>query len=201
MLRLIGDVHGKIDQYISLAKDVEYSIQLGDMGFNYNSLTALNPANHRAIAGNHDNYGRLTSHFLGDYGLTPFQMDGEAIFFIRGGRSIDQHLRVPGVSWFWNEELSYFQMMDAIAAYSKAKPAIVLSHECPARIVAEMHGATPFYFDGKLIEPSRTAIILEEMLAIHRPKLWVFGHHRRSWAREINGCKFRCLAELEVYDL
>jgi len=32
-ITLIGDTHGKFDHYIHIAKNSEYSIQLGDFGF------------------------------------------------------------------------------------------------------------------------------------------------------------------------
>lgn len=56
-LRLIGDVHGHYDDYLRLARGAEYSIQLGDMGFNYAALNQLDPEHHQFVAGNHDNYG------------------------------------------------------------------------------------------------------------------------------------------------
>ena len=31
---IIGDVHGKIAEYSQLTKNCDYSIQVGDMGFN-----------------------------------------------------------------------------------------------------------------------------------------------------------------------
>ena len=41
IVRIIGDVHGKIGPYTHLIKDVEYSIQVGDLGFDaeYDLLT------------------------------------------------------------------------------------------------------------------------------------------------------------------
>jgi len=37
-ITFIGDVHGRIPEYLDLIKDCEYSIQLGDMGFDYSLL-------------------------------------------------------------------------------------------------------------------------------------------------------------------
>ena len=34
-LRIIGDVHGHYDRYVKLAKKARHSIQLGDLGFDY----------------------------------------------------------------------------------------------------------------------------------------------------------------------
>ena len=72
-LRIIGDVHGWIDKkyphkysykhstsYLDITKGCEYSIQLGDMGFNYKPLQKLKPRGHHIFfPGNHDNYDSL----------------------------------------------------------------------------------------------------------------------------------------------
>ena len=55
IVRIVGDVHGKFDGYINLIKDCEYSLQVGDMGFNYEQLSALNPSKHQFMGGNQDN--------------------------------------------------------------------------------------------------------------------------------------------------
>ena len=39
------------------------------------------------------------------------------------------------------------------------------------------------------------------MFEKHQPKLWFFGHHHKSWTMMIDGTQFRCLNELEVYDI
>lgn len=42
MVTLIGDVHGKFDQYYNIVKNKEYSIQLGDFGFTKDWLFIIN---------------------------------------------------------------------------------------------------------------------------------------------------------------
>lgn len=54
--RLIGDVHGEIASYLKIASPCYTSFQVGDLGFNYEGLAALDPARHVFIGGNHDNY-------------------------------------------------------------------------------------------------------------------------------------------------
>ena len=55
-LRLVGDVHGYTKDYINLVEKATFSIQLGDMGFDYEELYDLDPYSHVFIGGNHDNY-------------------------------------------------------------------------------------------------------------------------------------------------
>ena len=205
ILRLIGDCHGKIYEYLAIAREADYSIQLGDLGFDYDFLSKLSSDCHKVLGGNHDNYEKVgnvfvcqTPHFLGDYGL--YEVKGEApIFFVRGGHSIDKDYRKIGVDWWPDEQLSYDSMVKALDAYASSKPQIVISHECPKRIIPEV--STMSSWQGQPIKPSMTAILLDNMLDIHKPKYWFFGHHHKSWQGLVEGTNFVCLDELEEYDI
>lgn len=208
-LRIISDVHGKMQEYIKLASEVDYSIQIGDLGFakEYKQLSRLNPDNHKVLGGNHDDYTwedgefvNQTPHFLPDFG-THWLKFRHPIFFVRGGYSIDWKYRTPGVDWFPHEEISYSLLQRAIDHYGSSKwgcPNIVVSHECPASLIP--HFATLTYFDGELIRPSRTAYALDAMLSLHRPKLWLFGHHHKDVDLTIDGTRFICRRELGHVD-
>jgi len=204
-LRLIGDVHGKMEEYIPLAEQAEYTIQLGDLGFSYNALSKfLNPDKHRVLGGNHDNYevldGRFHKqppHFLGDYGVHNIPGIGE-FFFVRGGNSIDKAGRTEGFDWFPGEQLSYVDAAKAIEEYTKVRPALMLSHECPTSIIDILAGFKTW--DGELIRPSMTANVLEQMFEEHKPLLWVFGHHHKHFNMVVEGTRFICLPELACLD-
>lgn len=205
-LRIISDVHGKMQQYIKLASEADYSIQLGDLGFakEYKQLSRLHPDNHKVLGGNHDDYtwedGQFvnqTPHFLPDFGQ--YWLNGRhPIFFVRGGYSIDKKYRTPYVDWFPHEEISYTDLSRAMELYSVRKPSLVISHECPASLIP--HFATLTYFDGELIRPSVTAHALDAMLSLHWPKLWIFGHHHKDVDLTINGTRFICRRELGHVD-
>jgi predicted phosphodiesterase len=204
-LRILGDVHGKIDEYISLASQAEYSIQLGDLGFSYEKLKSLDSTKHRCIGGNHDNYefldGRFfyqTPHFLGDYGTHSVSGITD-IFFLRGGYSIDRNQRTEGVDWWPKEQISYADGTKALEEYIKAKPKIMLSHECPAFIVDMIAGFKTW--DGKPIRPSMTAYLLEQMFEEHKPAIHIFGHHHKFFNMIIEGTQFICLPELDYLDI
>ena len=206
-LRLIGDVHGKFDEYIATASQAEYSIQLGDLGFNYEPLKVLDPSKHRVIGGNHDNYEwsdtegfiHQSDHFLGEYGV--HNVPGVSQFFyLRGGRSIDRKKRVEGRSWWPKEEISYAEGMKALEKYKEIKSEVVLSHECPSSIIDMLAGTKTW--DGVPIRPSMTAELLQNFYEAHQPKLWVFGHHH-LWFDQIleTGTRFICLPELAFLDI
>lgn len=204
-LRLIGDVHGRYEEYIRLAQQAEYSIQLGDLGFDYSLVRKeLDPARHRVLGGNHDNYeeweGRFIlqpPHFLGDFGTHTVPDFGD-FFFLRGGHSIDKADRQEGLDWFPLEEITYSQGMRALEMYSDLKPTLMLSHEAPTQLIDLVSGLKTW--DGVPIRPSMTANLLGQMWEIHKPRLWVFGHHHRDWAMALEGTTFRCLNIMSVLD-
>jgi len=71
MIRIIGDVHGLMSQYLDLISPVEYSVQLGDMGLDYSEIAHLGKS-HVFIPGNHDNYNHLPDFSLRDFGELSF---------------------------------------------------------------------------------------------------------------------------------
>jgi hypothetical protein len=198
-VRLIGDVHGQYDRYLRIAKGSDWSIQLGDLGFNYVCLNELNGFEHRIVSGNHDNIpaSRTYRHFLGDFGV--FRHANLPFMFMRGGFSIDWRYRTPGLDWWSEEELATQEMLDALHLYKLARPRYVISHECPEQIIWQAFG--PATFDGDILRPSRTAILLGQMFDFHKPDIWFFGHYHRWYDATIYGTRFICLPELGVADL
>ena len=210
MITLIGDTHGKFDRYLSIAQNSEYSIQLGDFGFSssYNNLAycGLDPSRHKVIPGNHCIYPEcLHSPFcLGDFG--PASLAGTSFFFIRGGLSIDRTYRVGEwttggpKTWWDQEELSFAQMLQVIDSYKEARPDIVLTHVPPAVINDRIYPDDKMLVRYGFSEGFResTALLGNELLKIHRPKLWVGAHHHKSYTIQIGETKFVGLAELEV---
>lgn len=233
MIRIIGDCHGHIDSYLKVIKDAPFSIQLGDMGIGFYdvNLPTEQSENHKFIRGNHDNPDECRKHpaYLGEFGA--FEKEGVKYFFVSGAWSIDYAHRVPGISWWAEEELSHDQLEEATKLYEKTKPDVVLTHDAPisaAKLVVERF--SPFYIigvDGKHkgdYLPQRTNEALEVMWRLHQPKLWIFGHHHNNWNALLelkdgeallldegmryinklpdgNATIFVCMAELEHMDL
>lgn len=216
---VIGDVHGKYNDYYNLVKDARSSFQIGDFGFHraWDSLcySDLDPKMHRVGQGNHDPHYELNPQikwWTGRYG--PVKVDGHNIFWIGGALSIDMAYRVAdwvnseriNKSWWPNEQLSYAEMEDCKKKWKNKKPQIVFSHTAPESIILhhfngnkganimDAYGWGSDYTD-------MTSQFLEHLLGIHKPDLWVFGHFHRSWTQTIKGTEFRCLAELETFNL
>jgi predicted phosphodiesterase len=220
-IRFIGDVHQNINSqgnwgrsYKKLISKVEYSVQVGDFGFSYHALEKIDPTKHKIVAGNHDNYEAIATskypHFLGDFGvhtipLTPDDNGNPkdfSFFYIRGAFSVDKHLRRPYLSWWPEEELTFIQQQEAFKAYVDVKPQIVVSHDCPYKLVKFV--ATN---DLKL-NPSSTGRLLQACYDSHQPIVWIHGHHHKNWIKSLrlknnsgNPTFFICLDELGYLDL
>lgn len=194
-MKIIGDVHGHHADYLDIIDNSDFTVQVGDFGLNWNCLDRVDSSRHKIIGGNHDNYSIVNSypHYLGDFGSC--SLGGVNFFFIRGERSVDAHIRTEGKTWWREEELDISAGYKAIEDYENNKPEIVISHGCPASILPV------FVTNPNKYHPSRTAQLLDAMLEIHRPKIWIFGHHHRSETLNDSGCLFRCLNELETMEI
>ena len=202
---LIGDVHGLFWDYKRIIKSlgVKRTLQLGDFGLgflqtmDFPDMSGIE-GEHLFIRRNHDNPAvcRADKHCVGDFGVLEGSfIDGlyDKLFFIAGAWSIDEAYRTPGISWWEDEQLSHEQLADAIDKYSEVKPDIVCSHDCPTTILHHIHGSR--------VIPTRTSQAMDIMINIHKPKYFFFAHHHISWRKNIDGCWFICLSELETLDI
>jgi hypothetical protein len=220
-LRVIGDVHGQIHPddllagrdrpYLQLLEGAAYSVQVGDMGDaeTYEQLAAhVDAGRHRFFPGNHDHYGGLPPHCLGDFGSV--NLGGIEFFFVRGAASTDKDVRLRlgqrlgKTLWFEQEELTEEQMRAAEEAYLGARPSIVLTHDAPTDVARLAWGhARRFGAPNPAAEfcPSRTTAFLARLLEQHAPRLWAFGHHHRDWKHREGETLFVCVGELSYVDI
>lgn len=208
-IRIIGDLHQKYSQYLHLIKDAEYSVCVGDIGFDYKTIEHLDPSHHVWVMGNHDNYDKCFAYpqCLGNYG--GFNLNGIDFYFVRGGFSIDKawrerHRAFTGQKSYWsNEELSQKNMYDCLTHYSSVKPELVITHECPRSI--SNHIGNPdilreFGFNPDTFT-TNTSELFEAMYKQHQPKLWIFGHYHKRKEIQEEYTKFICLPELGYCDI
>lgn len=192
-MRFVGDVHGRFDDLLTKLKGCDKSIQVGDMGvgfFGYEDFPLVLPPGHKFIRGNHDNPGVCRKHpnYLGDFGF----LKDLSLFYLSGAYSIDHARRMPEISWWWEEELSYGQMQEAIDQYLKSDARIVVSHDCPQTVLPNLV-SWPVQ--------NRTSSGLQCLLEARAPEIWIFGHHHKSLDKKIGKTRFICLDELEAMDL
>lgn len=198
MITVIGDVHGKYERYHKIIRQTEnypYTVQLGDFGFRYDTLRNVDSTKHLIIPGNHDNYYMCYRypHFLGDCGYT--SLNKIEFFYYRGAYSIDRQYRTVGIDWWEDEQVTIDQFMKARELYREVKPGIVITHDCPQSIATQMLPS------GSRIYENTTGWALQELLNIHEPELWLFGHWHKSKTIQYGKTKFVCLDELEIYDI
>lgn len=202
-LVIIGDVHGKYLRYANIAMNYEYTLQLGDMGFDYNPLKVLGK-NHRFFGGNHDNYNVYfdSTQIIGNGNFGKAKHGDIEFFFVRGGYSIDKNLRKPNIDWWQREELNKTERKNCLNSYKQIKPDIVISHEAPTFINRRIgsKGILP-YFGLSEDWSSNTAQLLHSMFNHHIPKLWIHGHMHKSHTTEVEGCTFIGLPELGTYEI
>lgn len=201
MAVFIGDVHGKYEPYKRLIRQATDTIQVGDMGLGFRKWPhgewRQNPpydemvkANARFIRGNHDNPEVCRNH-------TQWIQDGlvrDDMMFVGGAVSIDKPWRVKDFNWWEDEQLSSASFENLMGVYAAAKPLVMITHDCPKSVIPLLH--SHLFGDDSITQNS-----LQKMLEIHRPKLWVFGHHHMSFDRVESGTRFVCLAELEMREL
>ena len=191
---VIGDVHGKVNQYYKLINKHKpnESIQLGDFGFKKKHdwfLKEMDITKHKIMFGNHDYYPYLDKeHSLKDFSFNP-QYN---LMTIRGAFSVDRVSRTEGLDWFANEEISYGDWYPIMDEYELRKPEIVISHDCPQYMRHLLFG-----IDQKSITTSG----LQSLFELHQPKLWIFGHHHTHIDEVYNGTRFICLKELGIFNI
>lgn len=207
VITLVGDVHGKIDQYQHILEGrIEPVIQLGDMGVGFSGTPVPRFAEKdKFIRGNHDSPSHARSHpnYLGDYGYLPKY----GIFYLGGAYSIDYEIRQYWMNsgsspcWWSDEELPMDQLSIAMSLYLSAKPRIVVSHEAPSIAgVFLLHAMMARLYKMDCTK-SRTAQMLQRMFEAHQPDLWVFGHYHFSKDFKLDNTRFLCLNELEDFTL
>lgn len=207
MTTFIGDVHGKYRRYKKIIKNHKDTIQVGDMGVGFynqrlwrdfqRKKMSSNPpydrmveANARFIRGNHDNPFVCKTH---SQCIPDGHVEGD-MMFMGGALSIDRALRVEGISYWEEEELSYRELLDIQAKYLDVKPKIMVTHDCPETVAGHL-------FSSMILEPSRTRQALDLMWNMYKPEVWIFGHWHMRRDQVLIGTRFICLEELGTIDL
>lgn len=207
MIYVIGDVHGKYKEYRKLISQFEYSVQVGDFGFDYQTLGSVDSSKHKFLGGNHEKWPVLLNyppkHFLGRYGA--YTLNGVKFFFVSGGKSIDdisrrlQFINGGPTSWYYQEELLFNEMLDCYNLYKEEKPDILLSHTPPRDIINKVCGVglvKKFGLGGDFT--CQTSSFIQSLFEAHQPNTAVFGHLHKTYDYDFMGCKCHGLEELGV---
>lgn len=175
----------------------DFGIWPGESGREYVSAVSQacldNDALVRFIDGNHEDFTQLEglrvrddSYYGGDAPVAwlprghRWQWHGRTWLALGGAVSLDRPRRIPGVSWWAEEEITRQQAQEVI----DAGPAdVMLTHDCPARVSHEMHGMWP-------PEELRRSDVHRDRLQRVVDKVkpgWLFhGHLHRAYTRHCN---------------
>ena len=193
---------------IELSPEKDFLVVLGDWGFvweqkpGYKEIKMLKfwekcPWTTLVVDGNHENFDRLFAYpevEFGDnfarkignniYNLKRgeiYNIDGVSAFVFGGGLSIDQDLRIEGVSWWRQEQPSTKQMDDAITNLEKIKNCVdlVLTHEAPKRFVPRLLGTNniDYTLPESMKYNSPLANFFDYLYDIIEFDAWLCGHY------------------------
>lgn len=199
----IGDAHGMFDRYENIIRSVKNTIQVGDMGVGFRipiqpNVQLMEEQGARWIRGNHDapHVCRDNPHWIED-GTTEVTDAGTKMMFVGGAWSIDFMMRQKNVNWWEDEECSYAEFQRFIDQYMQFKPDVMVTHDAPESVIKHL------FLNGthKPRYRSLTGSALDAMFEMYRPKLWVFGHWHVSVDSVVHGTRFRCVAELETFEV
>lgn len=215
LVRLVGDIHGKIYDYRSYALvtgvrgrqivQPEYSVQVGDFGIGFFSpfwhekeveWQKQHPQ-HRFIRGNHDDPAKCKT--MPGY-IEDGTVEGD-VMYIGGAWSIDHAWRTPGIDWWPDEELSYEELDKLVTKFGQVKPRVMITHDCPTKVAWEMFLSKGLGLGDNKQVKTRTGEALQAMFDIHKPELWVYGHWHNTRRTNIKGTEFQCLGELDFIDV
>ena len=228
-LRLIGDVHGDYPAYKRLLREARYSIQLGDLGFDYSDIADVDPEYHKFLPGNHEGYHKELQE-----GVRPEEVQGDRFYEIVG-EQVYRYVRLPpnflGHYGVWKipecrpeglrGEVFFVRGANSIdrryrtfgvdwfheeqLGYTEFNEAIRAYEQAKPDFVVSHDCPAMFLQDlvggtwGHL-EHTMTNAGLQRMWEIHEPKLWVFAHHHRKWRFRRGRTLFVCLNILSVMD-
>jgi hypothetical protein len=191
-------------------------IQLGDFGFLWHEPGVNREQDHwvewlseknytiAVVPGNHENYDlinkletvtkfngtvrRFTDNiFFLERGVV-YNICNKSIFACGGAVSIDKDVRLPGVSWWPEEELSFNETSRALEELEKVnyKVDYVCTHTAPSSIVKKLPGVSHIYKD------SVSDFLQHELKKTLQFTEWQFGHFHIDHKIIDNGRLFQC---------
>jgi predicted phosphodiesterase len=221
---IISDLHGSKGRHIELCKQAEKSntvtLQIGDLGYDYDYLKSIDYTKHKFFGGNHDNYNLINKgiqHHLGDYGISDH--GGYEFFWVRGEFSIDYRMREqkyyaglwPMTFFKDDEEIKHSEHPNVLREYASyintnkklGHKSVVISHGCPrsiARRIGNPKVLEHFGFDPDTFS-TFTQDLLESMLERYPPDLWIFGHFHQNRDFMYESTRFVCIKDNEYLSI
>lgn len=114
-----------------------------------------------------------------------YNIDGSTFFTMGGASSVDKAMRIPGISWWRREVISYSEMQEGLDNLGRVdnKVDFILTHTCPYRLINNMFGLYPG-IDNKVEKDLQ--VLVDKNIKF---KKWYFGH----WHTDRVYGKYECL--------
>ena len=190
---IISDIHGDVNTFLKLMPKKPFQekevVLLGDVGYGFpefdvdrfnDFLLRNSHISFYIIQGNHDNadcmntYMHNVWYITTESGAIVHHIDNNSVIMIPGALSYDKNLRVPGLSWWENEQLSEEQLSKVVELAKDCD--IILSHDAP------LQQYFMFFPETKPSGTNRALdMLLMELIRTQKKTLWLHGHLHENY--------------------
>lgn len=197
MIHVIGDVHGDtaalVTQIERCPNNVSVIVLAGDVGFGFVKTSRITDIfkmfpdkTFIVIQGNHDNADEMKGH--GDNWIfvttemtwTTRFVNGTVIGLVAGALSIDKEYRVPGRSWWANEQGSSAKLDDLIAYAPTSEIEVIISHDAPLSQYQKFYESVTMSLTNLKLD-----LLLERLRESGRPVVWLHGHLHQGYVSHL----------------
>lgn len=223
---LVGDIHANTF-YLRRAMEYAYNelcdrvFFLGDFGWKFDdNFLELGTKLFQKyglfvdfLDGNHEDFDYLLSFPVADDGYrhiaegirhiprgTILDLDGHNVLVMGGATSIDKMYRVPHISWWEQESITYDDMRNAIEGlYNVDKISAVFAHDGPVMPGGSNKGDDLWKFGPRYYEALHDSQVnrskLYTLMEMAEPKFWYHGHHHTRYTTVLTTDYGTCTVE------
>lgn len=158
------------------------------------------------IDGNHENFDKLNSypvemwcggkvHKLRENVIhlmrgEVYNIDGNSIFVMGGGYSLDKYHRIKGVSWWPQEMPSEKEYQNARSNLERVNYQVdyIITHTAPSETIYYLSTYSSFGINNKVTEELPLTSFFDEVSSKVQYKYWYFGHlhvDQEIWRNQI----------------
>lgn len=125
-----------------------------------------------------------------------YNINGKSILAMGGATSTDKHLRLPGKSWWPQENWSFLDTMYITEQALSSEVDIVVSHTCPSDCIRMLIQSRYDNIDCKV------SVEMNNLIRNgFRPKQWHFGHFHTDIAFKLDNIEFFCHYNNQPYEV
>jgi len=196
---VISDVHGDVGKIYKLLEKKplheKHVILLGDIGYGFpefdvyslNRLFASMPTvSFYVVQGNHDNADMMVCSYPNvrmittHTGVRVHYINNKAVLLVPGALSYDKNMRVPGVSWWQNEQMTDEQLSEVIELGPQVD--LILTHDAPLQQYFMFFPETKTSMTNRALDTLLFSLIRE-----NKNITWVHGHLHFAYLERKNG--------------